>query len=234
MPIRAVSFDCFQTLVHTNWDPVEFGLVWLLARVPDANPIDAREDFQRLLAASRSEYVRLHQQGSTEALDAFWIRLYSDWAAGYGWRGDASDLREQLSESLYGPGARCFRVYEDVLPCLEDLRRQGFRLIVLSNWDYTLEQVLEARGLRPWFDEVFASLLVGAEKPDRHLFRMAEERLGIAADQMLHVGDHPVDDYEGALRAGWHALLLDRGCARPTDHSVVSSLLEVPERLVEL
>jgi len=105
---------------------------------------------------------------------------------------------------------------------------------VVNNWDYSLERTLERRGLRALFDCVLASLEVGVEKPDAGIFRAAERRLGLAPEELLHVGDHPVDDYEGALRAGWHALLLDRNTPRPTEHSVVSSLLDVPDRVLEL
>lgn len=234
MHVRAVSFDCFETLLHTNWDPVAFGVQWLAARLECVNLFQAKQELERLLADSRAEYVRLHRFGDSEALDAFWISLYTRWAATLGLSAEEASLRSELWENLYGATARCFHAYEDVEPCLRALRDRGIRLIVLSNWDYTLEQTLTARGLRKWFEAVFASLLEGVEKPDPRLFRLAEERLGLQPHEMLHVGDHPIDDYEGALRAGWHALLLDRHCARPTDHQVVSSLLEVPQRLLDL
>ncbi|MEJ5170299.1 MAG: HAD-IA family hydrolase, partial [Fimbriimonadales bacterium] len=90
------------------------------------------------------------------------------------------------------------------------------------------------RGLRGYFDCVLASLEVGVEKPDPGIFRAAERLLGLAPDQIVHIGDHPIDDYEGALRAGWHALLLDRSNGRPTEFSVVSSLLNIPDRIGQL
>ncbi|MFN3683187.1 MAG: HAD family hydrolase [Fimbriimonadaceae bacterium] len=234
MPIRAVSFDCFQTLVHTDWDPVAFGVRTLLARGAQADPLEARALLQSMLVNTRPNYVRLHAEADRKACDRYWIDLFRRWASEYGQNWPEAELGEWLLDDLYGPASACFQVYEDVVPCLQELRAQGLRLLVVSNWDYSLERTLERRGLRGYFDCVLASLEIGVEKPDEGIFRAAESRLGLPPEEILHVGDHPVDDYEGAVRAGWHALLLDRGTPRPTEHSVVSSLLDVPQRVLEL
>jgi len=234
MPIRAVSFDCFQTLVHTDWDPVGFGVRTLLGRGAQIDPLEAKSRLQSMLVRTRPDYIRLHAEADRDACDRYWIDVFRQWASEYGQEWSAEELPGWLLDDLYGPASVCFQVYEDVLPCLEALRAQGLRLAVVSNWDYSLERTLERRGLRALFDCVLASLEVGVEKPDAGIFRAAESRLGLAPEELLHVGDHPVDDYEGALRAGWHALLLDRNTQRPTEHSVVSSLLDVPDRVLEL
>lgn len=234
MSIRAVSFDCFQTLVHTDWDPVEFGIRTLLGRGAHISPMEAKSRLQSMLAETRPAYIRLHAEADRNACDRYWIGLFRQWASQYSEEWSDEELGAWLLNDLYGPSSVCFQVFEDVLPCLEALRAQGLRLAVVSNWDYSLERTLERRGLRAMFDCVLASLEVGIEKPNAGIFRAAESQLGLCPDELLHVGDHPVDDYEGALRAGWHALLLDRDTQRPTEHSVVVSLLDVPERVFDL
>lgn len=100
-------------------------------------------------------------------------------------------------------------VEEGTREALERLRERGYRLAVLSNADGRVEGLLEEVGLRPYFEFVLDSHEVGVEKPDPRIFRLALERLGLAPEEVLYVGDlYPVDVL-GARRAGLRALLVD-------------------------
>lgn len=103
-----------------------------------------------------------------------------------------------------------FTAYPDVAPALAELRALGMRLVCLSNWDYSLPDVLARVGLADALDGVVTSAAVGARKPDPRLFEAALEVAGCAADEALHVGDTPTEDVEGARAAGIRALLIDR------------------------
>lgn len=103
-----------------------------------------------------------------------------------------------------------FTAYPDVAPALAELRALGMRLVCLSNWDYSLPDVLAHVGLAEALDGVVTSAAVGARKPDPRLFEAALEVAGCAADEALHVGDTPTEDVEGARAAGIRALLIDR------------------------
>lgn len=103
-----------------------------------------------------------------------------------------------------------FTAYPDVAPALAELRALGMRLVCLSNWDYSLPDVLARVGLADALDGVVTSAAVGARKPDPRLFEAALEVAGCAADEALHVGDTPTEDVEGAKAAGIRALLIDR------------------------
>jgi putative hydrolase of the HAD superfamily len=103
-----------------------------------------------------------------------------------------------------------FRAYPDAAPALAELRALGARLVCVSNWDYSLPDVLARVGLEDDLDGVVTSAAVGARKPDPRLFEAALEVAGCAADAALHVGDTPTEDVEGARAAGIRALLIDR------------------------
>ena len=92
---------------------------------------------------------------------------------------------------------------------LEELRRRGYRLGVISNSDGRIEALLESVGLRPWFDFVIDSGEVGIEKPDPRIFRIALDRLGVEPAEALYVGDIYEIDVVGARAAGMHAVLID-------------------------
>lgn len=46
-------------------------------------------------------------------------------------------------------------------------------------------------------------------KPDAEIFRRAAARLGVACGSCLYVGDHPVNDVQGAQAAGMHPVFIN-------------------------
>ncbi len=123
-----------------------------------------------------------------------------------------------------------FTAFPDAAPALEALASQGRRLAVVSNWDVSLPPVLRRLGLAEHLETVVHSAGVGAEKPDPRPFRVALERLDLAADECVHVGDDLVNDGAGAAAAGLRAILVDRARRHDGD-GVVESLSEVPALL---
>ncbi len=106
-------------------------------------------------------------------------------------------------------------IYADVLPTLQALRAAGLRLAIVSNWDNTLMDHCRELGIVPYFDTIVGSLDVGYEKPNRRIFDIALERVGVRPEQTLHVGDMYPADVAGARRAGITPVLLDRYDLQP-------------------
>jgi putative hydrolase of the HAD superfamily len=131
----------------------------------------------------------------------------------------------QLYRAFSEAGA--WHVFDDVFLCLERLRERGFRLAVISNWDERLVPLLEAIGLAKFFDATAVSIEVGEPKPGRRIFDFAQRELGIGAAHILHVGDAPVEDVNGARAAGFEALLLKRD--GPESCGQISNLLRLFE-----
>ncbi|WP_343048595.1 HAD family hydrolase [Allobranchiibius huperziae] len=50
---------------------------------------------------------------------------------------------------------------------------------------------------------------VGAAKPSREIFDVAVDLVGLPAGEVLHIGDNPVADVEGARAAGLQTLLVE-------------------------
>nr|ANY58062.1 Haloacid dehalogenase [uncultured bacterium] len=100
-------------------------------------------------------------------------------------------------------------VREHTVETLDALRRRGYRLGVISNADGRAEQALDAAGLRPHFELVIDSGLVGIDKPDPRIFHLAAERLGVRPHEAVYVGDIYEIDVQGARAAGMQAILID-------------------------
>jgi len=91
-----------------------------------------------------------------------------------------------------------------------ELKRRGYRIGVVSNAEGRVATDLDAAGYRDLFETVVASHVVGVEKPDPGIFRIALERLGVDRDRAVYVGDVPSVDVAGARRAGLAPVLIDR------------------------
>jgi putative hydrolase of the HAD superfamily len=83
-------------------------------------------------------------------------------------------------------------------------------VVVVSNWDVSLADVLERVGLAPLVDAVVTSAAVGAAKPSPAIFAHALGLAGVAAQDALHVGDSLDEDVRGAAACGISAVLLRR------------------------
>ncbi len=101
-----------------------------------------------------------------------------------------------------------FYAYPDAAPTLTALRAAGIRIVVVSNWDWSLHERLAETGLAPLVDGALASAEVGSAKPDGAIFRAALAG-GRAADAW-HVGDTPEADVDGARAAGLRPILIAR------------------------
>lgn len=106
--------------------------------------------------------------------------------------------------------AAAWHVFDDVIPTLEILRANGFKLGIVSNWDERLRPLLRELKIDHYFDAMAISCEVGVCKPDPAIFKQAAQMLGMQPNEILHVGDNPLMDIEGADGADILSLLLCR------------------------
>jgi putative hydrolase of the HAD superfamily len=100
--------------------------------------------------------------------------------------------------------------FPDAAPVLEWLRSRGFRLGLLSNtwWASDWHDAdLATHGLHPFLEELVYTSDLPHSKPHPEAFRTVANRLGVRNEECMMVGDRPVDDIGGALRAGMRAVL---------------------------
>lgn len=110
----------------------------------------------------------------------------------------ASGLPAEHAESLY---RRCidpaeWTLYPDTVAVLKDLRDKGIRTAVVSNIAWDIRTVLSPAGANT--DAVVLSFEAGVAKPDRRIFEIALDQLGVDAADAVMVGDSEEND--GAAR----------------------------------
>jgi putative hydrolase of the HAD superfamily len=159
------------------------------------------------------------------------------------WRGIVSKVLpevkdpERVFDELWDHFRRpdSWRCFADVVPALRAIHDAGIAVCVGSNFDSRLREVVMGLPELSWaVDALVISSEVGYRKPHAAFFQAVCERLSLAPRQVLCVGDDIENDFQGALRAGLSALLLDRGLDRTHDLPHVPNLTALLEsRLAE-
>ncbi|WP_448565713.1 HAD-IA family hydrolase [Thalassotalea ganghwensis] len=90
-----------------------------------------------------------------------------------------------------------FQVPKSVHQLLEQLR-QHYPIVAISNGNVDTEKI----GIRDYFTDIFHADLTQKQKPSPDMFYKACQKLGIAARELLHVGDCGRSDIYGAIMAG--------------------------------
>jgi putative hydrolase of the HAD superfamily len=116
----------------------------------------------------------------------------------------AGELTEVLLAALR------FSAYPDARPAITAARERGWRVVVASNWDVSLHDVLERLELAPLLDGIVTSAEAGARKPEPAVFEQALALAGAAPQDAIHVGDSIHEDVAGARAAGIEPVLLSR------------------------
>jgi putative hydrolase of the HAD superfamily len=203
LTLRAVFLDAGNTLVGLDYDTIARRIR------AESHPVEVAA----VRAAEIRARVRLDPhvaaRRSTETEDVFthYVRYLLE-ELGFGWDAWGGRLVQDL-RAVNPP----FGLWSVCLPeapgALEALRGLGLRLAVVSNSNGTVARLLEALDLARRVDAVLDSAVVGVEKPDPRIFRVAAAALGVEPGEAVHVGDLYSVDVLGARAAGIPAILLD-------------------------
>jgi putative hydrolase of the HAD superfamily len=157
-----------------------------------------------------------------------WIAFTEQIVRGMG--GDAEEARECAVDMVRAwEQHENFSLYEDALPVLDELRRHGLRIGLVSNGQRDLDEFAVHHGLE--VDAVVGSKAHGRTKPHPSIFEAALDALGATPDEAAMVGDSYEDDIQGARSLGMRAILLDRDGLRPHEQDRIDTLLALPAAL---
>lgn len=231
MTVKAVTFDCAQTLVAVDWRPATVAVESAVKAGVNLEQSLSAERFDRMLRERWPRFVELNLTRDSSKTDEFWHRLTIDWAKQCSIPDSkVEELLDITENTIFGSESKVFSLYGDVITCLDTLKAAGLRLAVISNWDISLHKTLRAFGLYDYFEVVIASMEEGVEKPDPRIFQIAFDRLGLTPEEVVHVGDNPQDDLMGAKAVGMAAYVIDRSNGYSSSVHL-STLTDLPARL---
>ncbi|MGB3351675.1 MAG: HAD-IA family hydrolase [Mycobacterium sp.] len=111
-----------------------------------------------------------------------------------------SGLARHHAESLYSRviDPASWMPYPDTVDVFTELRQRGLKTAVVSNIAFDVRPAFERIGIAGDVDEFVLSYEVGAVKPDPAIFQTTLDRLGVAGEHALMVGDS--DEADGGAR----------------------------------
>lgn len=234
--MRVVCLDIDDTLI----DFTETGKRTLAALTGRG---DSWDEWERVtdehvarVVAGELEYADMHVRRTHAFLRGLGMDVDLEGAAGF------ENRRKTLLD-------RSWRLFDDVLPCLEWLAAAGVRLAAVTNASGGHQRdKLAALGLARFFDHVAIAGEMGVAKPEPAMFRSVCAALGCDPREAAHLGDKLTTDAIGAREAGLTGIWLHRtpdGAAVGGDDSddhvrsgaaaevhVLTTLGELPELLV--
>lgn len=226
--IQVLSFDLDDTLWPCNptiENAENLLYQWLADHVPvitqHYDAIQLREKRRLLLAghADLAHDLTMLRMRSFE-------QLTEEFDLGSDWIKPAFEIFYEARQQV--------TLYEDVKPVLDELNKE-FRLVSLTNGNADPAKA----GVGHWFDFSLNSAGVGKLKSEPEIYRQVQKRANIEARQMVHVGDHPLQDISGAKNAGVFAIWLNRDDKQWNLEScqpdmVINTLHELPPLLRKL
>src|SRR3954451_4218847 len=208
---RWASFDCYGTLI--DWDG---GVRAELGRVFGNERADGLLAEYHAVEPERQASGELsYRQVLTEAM----VRL-----------GAPAGTQHGLAEALPGGPA-----VPEVRDALDELRRRGWKLAILSNTDDDFIAASQVQ-IGVVFDEVVVAQEIGSYKPAPRHWEESFSRTNAPRDGHVHVAASLYHDVAPAnelgLRSVWINRLGERATAQPT--AELTDLFSLPETLDEL
>jgi putative hydrolase of the HAD superfamily len=204
-PVRAVFFDAGNTLLRINYAAI-------------AEQLSLHGVRRSLKSVARAEYrarVRLDPHlapgASTE----------SQSVAGDYFRYVLEELGVTNQETTraiaewrrgYNPPVGLWHLPDpEAKAALKLARAAGCAAGVISNSNGSVRSIMEETGLAAYLDVILDSAVVGVEKPDPRIFRLALAEARVEPAEAVYIGDLYSVDVLGARAAGMEAVLLDPG-----------------------
>jgi len=239
MKLKVVCFDIDGTL-YPKWVTN-----WKLIRSFFPSPLFAvrYQQFRKYIRAERGERtVPADEQGFRQR-QATWLCQKFDQRRK---KNDIHAVSAKIEQQFYNNWRKSFakiKPFPFVREAFEALHNQGIVIAALS--DFPIEQKLVALGVDDLVDFAACTESSGYLKPHAEPFLMICDKLKVAPDEVLYVGDSCRKDIVGAAQVGMKTALIDpasrskkqrvrRRKMCPQAHIIFSDYVEFLEYLPEL
>ncbi|PCJ86467.1 MAG: hypothetical protein COA54_08530 [Thiotrichaceae bacterium] len=197
--IKVLSFDLDDTLwpcVPTIERAEELLYQWLSEHVPlitqRYTKLQLREKRKHLLTA----HVDLAHDLTRQRILSF-EKLALEFNTTHAWIQPAFDVFHEARQQV--------TLFDDVKPVLDKLCDR-YQLVSVTNGNASTIKT----GIDHWFDFALNSEMIGKQKSEPDIYQQVQKLTQVDAQQMVHIGDHPLQDVSGAKSAGVYAIWLNR------------------------
>lgn len=225
MTIKAVTFDLWDTMVHDDSDEAKRAAEGLRSK---------REERRHLVWAALNnvepielERVSLAYDVADAGFNLVWKENHINWTVEQRLRVVLRGLGRSLPEPAMAKlieqtGAMEVDISPDPIEGIGEALAalaEHYKLAVVSDAIVTpgsgLRRILEKYDLKRHFSGFSFSDEVGHSKPHPSMFQVAADQLGVALDEIVHVGDRDHNDVKGPHAIGAKAILFTG--SRPDD-----------------
>ena len=231
--IKAILFDVYGTLA--TWYPDRYVLHSRAAAKFDIAVTEEGIDAGYRVAEAymtRQNTQRPVRLMSQQERDQFFARFEQMVLEGCGIAVDL-DMADKIWQEVANQEYE-LALYDDVLHNLDDMRKAGYIVGIVSNVPNTGKALADQLGLTDSIDFAVTSSEVGCEKPDPRIFAEALRRANdTPPGAALMVGDQIESDVKGAHAVGIQPVLLDRKnyYSGYSEHLRITSMEELTELL---
>lgn len=109
-------------------------------------------------------------------------------------------------------------IFPDSSKLMQQLKEMGYLVGIITNGPSILQHhKLDTSGLRKYCDIIVVSGDINIHKPDPGIFLYAAEKIGLRPEECVYVGDHPINDIQGARSAGMKPIRMNYGWFKDQD-----------------
>lgn len=215
MKKKVLVFDLWGTIVETGVKPSPSRQVKYFLRV--------KESFSDFVLAFEHSFMTRKfdslKQGFEHVVADFNLRI--------------PDFVYEKLIGMWNKNVILAELYEDVPSVFDELRAEGYSLVLLANIDqFAFEQLEHKHKLSELFDAVYPSFETGLLKANPESFKLISKDFKADMDDVVMVGDSVQSDMDAADKAGVRGILVDRKDNREYDNKVLS-LSELSAKLKE-
>lgn len=225
--IQAVLFDLDNTLTHRDLTAQAYSCYLAEHYAPALAQVEPEKIIEIVRRIDNGGYPKkeLLTHGSIGASAAYALLQELSWLN--------PPSIEELAQFWFSQFGRCAVEVPDAKQVLEQLKSQGYQLAIVSNGGHdTRLNTIRGLGIAGYFDEIISSGLVGFSKPQPEIFQITAARLDVLPEYCLYLGDHPVNDIQGAKSAGMHALWMQG--FHPDAKEIQYKIQQLPEIFTHL
>jgi len=195
MTIKSISFDLddtFWPLMPTILEAEKKSRDWIEKNYPGALNSLTRE-------VSMEIRDKLLREDSTimNRISELRFKIFLEAGIRSGYSENESTSMAEEAFQIFFVGRNKVNFYDGVIETL-DLLKEKYSLGVITNGNADLEMI----GIAHYFDYIFSPVELNAHKPDPKMFEAVLKETGLKAEEICHIGDHPVNDVKASYDFG--------------------------------
>ena len=177
--VKVVVFDLDDTLISEK-EYIKSGYLHIAGIIEDRFAMDKKQVFDELMSLFKVSPLNVFNRFCDMYQIEYSKEMILDLVKEY--RGHFPDIQ----------------FYDDVLPCLSELKRAGIKVgIITDGYAIAQRKKLKAIQANEYFDEIIVTDELGRDywKPHPKAFELMKEKFRVNFDEMIYVGDNPEKDF---------------------------------------